>query len=107
MGITVHVLPHSPASKREHGTGALVELSAELLRIGCTGVPLVYCEVGTHNSKPFSSYDFGRPSPDGLEHAPRAAAAERVDDGGAGVKCPCGGHAITACSSAQDYQWAS
>ena len=55
-----------------HRYGALgVELSADLLRAGRTGVPLVCCEVCTHNSQPFSSYDFGRPSPDGLEHAPR------------------------------------
>ena len=56
-------------------SGALgVELSAELLRAGRTGVPLVCCEVCTHNSKPFPSYDFGRPTPNGLKHAPAAAA---------------------------------
>ena len=61
------------------GPAALgAELSAELLRAGRTGVPLVCCEVCTHNSQPFSSYDFGRPSPDGLEHA--AAAAERAGE---------------------------
>jgi hypothetical protein len=63
-------------SKILHRSGALgVELSAELLRAGRTGVPLVCCEVCTHNSQPFSSYDFGRPSPDGLEHAPRRPSA--------------------------------
>ena len=47
-----------------HKSGALgVELSAELLRVGRPGVPLVCCEVCTHNSKPFPSYDFGRPTP--------------------------------------------
>ena len=64
-------------SKIPHRSGALgVELSAELLRVGRTGVPLVCCEVSTHNSERFlPSYDFGRPSPDGLEHAPRRPSA--------------------------------
>ena len=37
--------------------------------------PLVCCEVCTHNSKPFPSYDFGRPTPHGLKHAPRRPSA--------------------------------
>ena len=32
-------------------------------------------EVCTHNSKPFPSYDFGRPTPNGLKHAPRRPSA--------------------------------